>query len=130
MNRKQRIHSAELRRLDHIARSLDRIGEALEHLRTISVVGNNDIVGSNLNQSQTQIGGEYNSQTQAGRDNRSIGSNSGYVTQGDKSVAAQSIEEVDNSENKKDIATYGENSQGVVDGAVDYNQSPNKLGTG
>lgn len=68
MNRKQRIHSAELRRLDHIARSLDRIGNVLESLRIINVVGNNDIVGSNLNQSQTQIGGEGNSQKQADRD--------------------------------------------------------------
>lgn len=68
MNRKQRIHSAELWRLDHIARSLDRIGNVLESLHIINVVGNNDIVGSNLNQSQTQIGGEGNSQTQAGRD--------------------------------------------------------------
>lgn len=44
MNRKQRIHSAELRRLDHIARSLDRIGDAMEQLHEVIVSGNNDRV--------------------------------------------------------------------------------------
>ena len=44
MNRKQRIHSAELRRLDHIARSLDRIGDAMELLHEVIVSGNNDRV--------------------------------------------------------------------------------------
>lgn len=44
MTRKQRIQSAELRRLDHIARSLDRIGEAMEHLHCAIVSGNNDRV--------------------------------------------------------------------------------------
>lgn len=44
MNRKQRIRSAELRRLDHIARSLDRIGDAMEQLHEVIVSGNNDRV--------------------------------------------------------------------------------------
>lgn len=44
MNRKQRIHSAELRRLDYIARSLDRIGDAIEQLHEVIVSGNNDRV--------------------------------------------------------------------------------------
>lgn len=42
--RKQRLHSAELRRLDHIAGSLDRIADALEHLPDVIVSGNNDTV--------------------------------------------------------------------------------------
>lgn len=40
MNRKQRIQSAELRRLDHIARSLDRIGDAMARLHEFVVSGN------------------------------------------------------------------------------------------
>lgn len=40
MTRKQRIRSAELRRLDHIARSLDRIGDAIEQLHVLVVSGN------------------------------------------------------------------------------------------
>lgn len=44
MNRKQRIHSAELRRLDYIVRSLDRIGDAIEQLHEVIVSGNNDRV--------------------------------------------------------------------------------------
>lgn len=42
--RKQRLHSAELRRLDHIAGSLDRIADALEHMPDVIVSGNDDTV--------------------------------------------------------------------------------------
>lgn len=42
--RKQRLHSAELRRLDHIAGSLDRIANALQHLPDMIVSGNDDTV--------------------------------------------------------------------------------------
>lgn len=51
MNRKQRIHSAELRRLDHIARNLDRIGDALLRLHETIVSGSNNRiveVGGNI----------------------------------------------------------------------------------
>ncbi len=44
MNRKQRISSAEIRRLDHIACSLDRVAEALEKLPHAFISGNNDNV--------------------------------------------------------------------------------------
>ena len=43
-SRKQRLHSAELRRLDHIAQSLDRIATALERLPDIVVTGSNDTI--------------------------------------------------------------------------------------
>ena len=42
--RKQRLHSAELRRLDHIAQSLDRIAAALETRPGVVVSGNDDTI--------------------------------------------------------------------------------------
>lgn len=42
--KKQRLHSAELRRLDHIAQSLDRIAAALEKQPGIVVSGNDDTI--------------------------------------------------------------------------------------
>lgn len=56
MNRKQRIHSAELRRLDHICRSLDRIGNALERLPDTIVSGNNDFVNIGNNNTNQNVG--------------------------------------------------------------------------
>lgn len=44
MNRKQRISSAKIRGLDHIARSLDRVADALEKLPHFFISGNNDNV--------------------------------------------------------------------------------------
>lgn len=42
--KRQRLHSAELRRLDHIAQSLDRIAAALEKQPGIVVSGNDDTI--------------------------------------------------------------------------------------
>ena len=54
--RKQRLHSAELRRLDHIAQSLDRIAGALENLHPY---GNNDVIIDKLDVTQhAQSGGK------------------------------------------------------------------------
>lgn len=49
--KRQRLHSAELRRLDHIAQSLDRIAVVLENLHPIN--GNDNVV-------LEQIGGKDN----------------------------------------------------------------------
>ena len=68
MNRKQRIHSAELRRLDHIARSLDRIGDAMEKLHSLVVSGNNNRVIEAGGDVMEQNGGEQNVQSKAGHD--------------------------------------------------------------
>ena len=65
MDRKQRIHSAELRRLDHIARSLDRIGDAMERLH--EVVDGFKIRGKFLHV-MVQNGGKQNMQNRAGHD--------------------------------------------------------------
>ena len=55
-SRKQRLHSAELRRLDHIAQSLDRIAGALENLHPY---GNNDVIIDKLDVTQhAQSGGK------------------------------------------------------------------------
>lgn len=192
MNRKQRIHSAELRRLDHIARSLDRIGDALERLPETIVSGNNDRVltiggnvsnkaqlsmqdiinetighdGVNVNGSNgitIQRGDNDNIQGDGNRYVRDINGNDNNVTSGDNSditevrgpkmtigrgvglntgltkIDAEATQNYNDEVSggsmpmgdlHKVVATYGENSQGIVDGTVDYNQSPNKPGTG
>lgn len=63
--RKQRLHSAELRRLDHIAGSLDRIASALERMPGAVANGDNDIVIDNMvvkagEKSQFALRGLYN----------------------------------------------------------------------
>lgn len=71
MTRKQRIHSAELRRLDHIARSLDRIGDAIEKLHGLVVSGNNNRVIEAGGDVMEQNGGGQNVQSKAGHDSMS-----------------------------------------------------------
>lgn len=63
--RKQRLHSAELRRLDHIGASLDRIATALEKLPSVVVSGNDDTVIEDMNvkagtRAQISLHGIYN----------------------------------------------------------------------
>lgn len=86
MTRKQRIHSAELRRLDHIARSLDRIGDAIEKLHEVIVSGNNDrvaIIHGSI-EDNAQLSQDIN-QT-VGRDgNNSVQGNDNTLTMGDGS---------------------------------------------
>lgn len=83
MTRKQRIHSAELRRLDHIARSLDRIGDAIEKLHEVIVSGNNDrvaIIHGSI-EDNAQLSQDVN-QT-VGRDgNNSVQGNDNTLTMG------------------------------------------------
>lgn len=65
--RKQRLHSAELRRLDHIAQSLDRIAAALERLPEFVVTGSNDtIIGHSQNVLLDSSGNEISMQAQRG----------------------------------------------------------------
>lgn len=66
MTRKQRIHSAELRRLDHIARSLDRIGNVLERLHEVVVSGDNNSIFEAGGDVMVQNGGKQNIQNRAG----------------------------------------------------------------
>lgn len=90
MTRKQRIHSAELRRLDHIARSLDRIGDAIERLHEVIVSGNNDRVaiirGSIEDKAQLSmdinqtVGRDGNNSTQGNGDTLTMGSGSPVVS--------------------------------------------------
>lgn len=132
MNRKQRIHSAEIRRLDHIARSLDRIGDAMERLHEVVVSGNNDFV--NVGNSNHNVGGD-GSITIVSTGNDSAAAGSGTATVNSRNHTQNFNDEVNGGnmpmgDLRRDITTYGENSQGIVDGAVDYNQSPNKPGTG
>ena len=68
MDRKQRIHSAELRRLDHIARSLDRIGDAMERLHEVVVSGDNNSIFEAGGDVMVQNGGKQNMQNRAGHD--------------------------------------------------------------
>lgn len=83
MTRKQRIHSAELRRLDHITRSLDRIGDAIERLHEVIVSGNNDrvaIIHGSI-EDNAQLSQDIN-QT-VGRDgNNSVQGNDNALTMG------------------------------------------------
>lgn len=83
MTRKQRIHSAELRRLDHITRSLDRIGDAIERLHEVIVSGNNDrvaIIHGSI-EDNAQLSQDIN-QT-VGRDgNNSVQGNDNTLTMG------------------------------------------------
>ena len=88
MTRKQRIHSAELRRLDHIARSLDRIGDAIERLHEVIVSGNNnhiiDVGGDIVAKDGGRVSSDIN-QT-VGRDgNNSVQGNDNTLTMGDGS---------------------------------------------
>lgn len=92
MNRKQRIHSAELRRLDHICRSLDRIGDAIERLHEVVVSGNNNRI--------IDVGGDIKGQGCAlqninqsvGRDgNNSVQGNDNTLTMGDGSPVVSGV---------------------------------------
>ena len=74
--RKQRLHSAELRRLDHIAQSLDRIAAALERLPEFVVTGSNDtIIEHSQNVLLDSSGNEISMQAQKGGNNNRIASN-------------------------------------------------------
>lgn len=88
MNRKQRIHSAELRRLDHIARSLDRIGDAMERLHEVVVSGNNnriiDVGGDIIAKSGGCVSSDINQGVGRNGDNI-IQGNDNTLTAGDNS---------------------------------------------
>lgn len=88
MNRKQRIHSAELRRLDHIARSLDRIGDAMERLHEVVVSGNNnriiDVGGDIIAKSGGRVSSDINQSVGRNGDNI-IQGNDNTLTAGDNS---------------------------------------------
>ena len=94
MNRKQRIHSAELRRLDHICRSLDRIGDAIERLHEVVVSGNNnriiDVGGDIVAKEGGRVSSDIN-QT-VGRDgNNSVQGNDNTLTMGDGSPVVSGV---------------------------------------
>lgn len=94
MNRKQRIHSAELRRLDHICRSLDRIGDAIERLHEVVVSGNNnriiDVRGNIVAKEGGRVSSDIN-QT-IGRDgNNSVQGNDNTLTMGDGSPVVSGV---------------------------------------
>lgn len=74
--RTQRLHSAELRRLDRIAQSLDRIAVALEKLPDIIVTGDNDtIIEHSQNVLLDSSGNEISMQAQKGGNNNRMASN-------------------------------------------------------
>lgn len=56
--RKQRLHSAELRRLDHIAQSLERIAAALERMHPIN--GNDNVVLEQIGGNNNRLAGNNN----------------------------------------------------------------------
>lgn len=115
MTRKQRIHSAELRRLDHIARSLDRIGDAIERLHEVIVSGNNnriiDVGGDIVAKEGGRVSSDIN-QT-VGRDgNNSVQGNDNTLTMGDGSPVV------------------GRVKMSVPSGVSDINFLPHNPGTG
>lgn len=113
MTRKQRIHSAELRRLDHIARSLDRIGDAIERLHEVIVSGNNDrvaIIHGSI-EDNAQLSQDIN-QT-VGRDgNNSVQGNDNTLTMGAGSPAVSGVK------------------MNIPNGVRDINILPHNPGTG
>lgn len=113
MTRKQRIQSAELRRLDHIARSLDRIGDAIEKLHEVIVSGNNDrvaIIHGSI-EDNAQLSQDIN-QT-VGRDgNNSVQGNDNTLTMGAGSPVVSGVK------------------MSVPSGVRDINLLPHNPGTG
>lgn len=113
MTRKQRIHSAELRRLDHIARSLDRIGDAIERLHEVIVSGNNDrvaIIHGSI-EDNAQLSQDIN-QT-VGRDgNNSVQGNDNTLTMGAGSPVVSGVK------------------MNIPNGVRDINILPHNPGTG
>lgn len=89
--RKQRLHSAELRRLDHIAGSLDRIAYALEHSQRITVNGSNDIVGDTIQDSPVMIDSV----------NKGVGYNKGFAVMGNNDKSTN----IDGNENNAQVGT-------------------------
>lgn len=88
MNCKQRIHSAELRRLDHIARSLDRIGDAIERLHEIVVSGNNNRIIDVAGDIKGRGCVSQNISQSVGRDGSNTDGSNTFALAGDNSAAA------------------------------------------
>lgn len=94
MTRKQRIHSAELRRLDYICRSLDRIGDAIEQLHEVVVSGNNNSIFEAGGDVMVQNGGKQNVQNRAGHDSTNY---SAFADNGSSVVAGSGTATVSSS---------------------------------
>ena len=123
MDRKQRIHSAELRRLDHIARSLDRIGDAMERLHEVVVSGDNNSIFEAGGDVMVQNGGKQNMQNRAGHDS----TNYSAFADNNAAAAASGTATVNSSgltQNFNDEVSGGNIPMG------DIKHLPNKPGTG
>ena len=124
MNRKQRIRSAELRRLDHIARSLDRIGDAIEKLHGLVVSGNNNRVIEAGGDVMEQNGGEQNVQSKAGHDSMNYSAIAGNHSAVSAGLGVATVNSHDTTQNFNDEVSGSNMPMG------DIKHLPHNSGTG